>query len=99
MADLINKKAIRRQWKYYLKNEEFADYLAFYRGIKNIAYSMALQMIDFLFIDEVYCVFLELLELGNNVDIMTSTKSPETRRLCKERIDYLLQNKADNWYL
>ena len=99
MAELINKKAIRKQWKSFFKNEEFADYTSFYSAIKNVAYSMALQMIDFLFIDDIFCIFLELLELANNVDIMLSTKSNETKSLCKERIDYFLQNKAENWYL
>ena len=99
MAQLINKKAVKKQWKSFLSNEEFVDYFSFYRAIKNTAQSMALQMIDFLFIDDIYCAFLELLELNNNIDIMLSSNSYETIQLCKQRIDFLLKNKAENWYL
>ena len=53
MAQLINKKAVKKQWKNFLSNEEFVDYFSFYRAIKNTAQSMALQMIDFLFIDDI----------------------------------------------
>ena len=48
MAQLINKRAVKKQWKNFLSNEEFIDYFSFYRAIKNTAQSMALQMIDFL---------------------------------------------------
>ena len=99
MTQLINKKEIKNQWKNFLSNEEFVDYFSFYRAIKNTAQSMALQMIDFLFIDDIYCAFLELLELNNNIDIMLSTKSYETQMLCKQRVDFLLKEKAKNWYL
>ena len=99
MTQLINKRAVKKQWKNFLSNEEFIDYFSFYRAIKNTAQSMALQMIDFLFIDDIYCAFLELLELNNNIDIMLSSNSYETIQLCKQRIYFLLINKAENWYL
>lgn len=96
---LINKRLVKKQWKKYIKKENFVDYFSFYKSIKNTAQSMMLQMIDLLFIEDIYVAFLELLELTNNIDIMLSSKSYETISLCKQRIDYMIQNKAENWYI
>ena len=65
--ELINKKTTKKQWKKFLKTEEFVDHFAFYRAIQMSAKSMIAQMIDFLFMDEIYIAFLELLELNNNI--------------------------------
>lgn len=97
--ELINKKTTKKQWKKFLKTEEFVDHFAFYRAIQMSAKSMIAQMIDFLFMDEIYIAFLELLELNNNIDIMLKSKSYEVQSLCKERIDFFLREKAENWYL
>ena len=70
--ELINKKTTKKQWKKFLKTEEFVDHFAFYRAIQMSAKSMIAQMIDFLFMDEIYIAFLELLELNNNIDIKNS---------------------------
>jgi hypothetical protein len=99
MKDLISKKQIKKQWKKYIKKEEFVDFLSFYKSIKCTAQSMMLEMIDFLFLESIYNAFIELLELNNNIDIMLSTHSYETIMLCKERVDYLLRERAENWYL
>lgn len=96
---LTDKKLLKKQWKDFLKKEEYIDYLAFYKSMRNVAQGIMLQMIDFLFIEDVYVAFLELLELNNNIDIMLSTKSYETMKLSKQRVDFLLQEKAENWYL
>lgn len=97
---LKNKnKEMYKNWKRFIKKEEFFDYFSFYKAIKNTAESMALQMIDFLFLDDIYTAFLELLELTNNIEIMLNTKSYETMQLCKQRVDYFLQNRIENWYL
>lgn len=99
MKDLMNRRKIKKQWKGFLKKEEFFDYNSMYRTIHNTAQSMMLQMVDFLFIEDIYNAFIELLELNNNIDIMLAEKSPESIALCKERIDFLLQNKMENWYI
>lgn len=99
MSGLINKNKVKKQWENFLNKEEFVDQFCFYRAIKNTAQSMMLQMVDFLFIEGVYDAFMELLELNNNIDIMLCTDSEETVNLCKQRINYLLKNKIDNWYI
>lgn len=99
MKSLINKGKVQKQWKRFIKKEEFVDYFSFYRAMKNTAQSMMLQMIDFLFLEDVYSAFMELLELNNNIDIMLLTDSNETIQLCKQRIDYLMKNKIGNWYI
>lgn len=99
MKDLIYKRKIKKQWKQFIKHEEFADYFSFYKAIRNTAQSMMLAMVDFLFIEDIYTAFMELLELNNNIDIMLSTDSSETISLCKQRIDYLMANKLENWYI
>lgn len=96
---LINKKIVRKQWKNFVKKETFADYFSFYKSIRNTAQSLMLQMVDFLFINDVYVAFLELLELTNNIDIMLSSKSYETISLCKQRVDYMMRERAENWYI
>lgn len=96
---LINKKIVRKQWKNFVKKETFVDYFSFYKSIRNTAQSLMLQMVDFLFINDVYVAFLELLELTNNIDIMLSSKSYETISLCKQRVDYMMRERAENWYI
>ena len=99
MTDFLNKKKIQKEWKNFIKKEEYVDYLSFYKSIQNTAKSMMLQMMDFLFIDDIYVSFLELIEMSNNIDIMLSTKNFETQRFCKERVDFMLSRKALNWYI
>ncbi len=99
MKGIMNKRKVKKQWKTFIKKEEFIDYYSFYKSIKNTAQNMMLHMVDFLFMEDVYSAFIELLELNNNIDIMLSTTSSETIELCKERIDYLLTNRIYNWYL
>ena len=99
MVDVINKRKVRKQWKNFIKKETFSDYFCFYKAIQNTAKSMMLQMIDFLFIEDVYFAFLQLVELNENIDIMLETENIETINLCKKRIDFLLQNKIGEWYI
>lgn len=95
----MNIKKIKKTWKGFFKEEDFFDYFSMYKAIQNSAQSIIIQMLDFLFIDSVYIAFLELLELNNNIDIMFNEKSPEVKKLCRERINYLISNKIENWYL
>ena len=99
MKALVNKKEIKKNWKNFIKNEEFVDYFSIYRAIQNSIKSMIPQMIDFLYIEDVYNVFVQLLEVNNNIDIMLSSKSNETINLCKQRVDYLIREKAYDWWI
>ena len=99
MKEFLNKKIMNKEWKRFIKKEEYVDYLSFYKSLQNTAKCMMIQMLDFLFIDDIYVAFLELAEVVNNIDIMLSTKNLETERLCKERVDFMLSRKALNWYI
>ena len=95
----IKNRAIKKQWKKFVKSEEFMDYSCFYKSIKNTAQSMMVNMVDFIFIEDVYTSFLELSELNSNISIMLSTSSYETFQLCKERVDYFMTKRTENWYI
>ena len=97
--ELFKNRTIMKQWKDFVKSDDFMDYRCFYKSIKITAQTMMLNMIDFIFIDDVFTAFLELSELNNTIDIMLSTNSYETLHLCKERVDYLLKEKSENWYI
>ena len=97
--DLLSKKKIKKQWKSFIKREEFDSYYSFYKSLLNTTQSMLVQMTDFLFIEDVYVAFLELLELHSDLTLILQTESDTTYNLCKYRINYLLQNKLENWYI
>lgn len=99
MKEIISKKQIKTEWKNFLKNEEFIDYFSIYKAIQNTTRNIMLQMVDFLFIDDIYVAFLEMIELNNNIEIMITSKSQETVTLCKERVDWLIKYKVENWWL
>lgn len=97
--NLLSRKQIDKQWKKFIKKDEFDNYYSFYKALLNTTQSIMLQMMDFLFIEDIYVAFLELLELHSDLSMLLETKSNKTYEMCKYRINYLLQNKLENWYI